>query len=442
MRRPAHRATAAHALTVASGQGNVVPHANESAIVPRFPSASSGGLRRRSATEDPLKRPLLGPGALVTAAFVGPGTVATCTLAGARTGYGLVWALAFSVVATIILQDMAARLGRRGLGLGTALVQGRGPGLRAAIVLLVLGALAVGNAAYEAGNMVGAVLGLEVLVGQPLPRTPALVVLGVVAGAALWKGGLTVVQRAMTGIVILMSLAFGLAYLGTLPHPAGPAAGLVPSFPLSEPTLAVALIGTTVVPYNLFLHASACRVEREALRSSRMDTVLAIGLGGAVSFFILGTAAELGQGVTAPAELARALETALGFPGRLLMGVGLLAAGLTSALTAPLATGLVVDELFPGRAKATFRWASLGTVAAGVVMGTTGLDPLVLIVTAQAANGVLLPVVIAFLLVSMNRRELLGADVNSPFANVAGGLVFLVGLGLGARLVLRAVGWG
>lgn len=386
----------------------------------------------------------LGPAALVTAAFVGPGTVATCTLAGARVGYGLLWALAFSVLATLVLQDMAARLGAGAqMGLGTALVKGRGPVLRVATVVLILGALAVGNAAYEAGNMVGALAGLEILLGQPLPRVPALVALGAAAGIALWTGGLAFLQGALTAVVLLMSLAFGLAYFGTTPSPQDTLSGLIPRLPLSEPGLAVALIGTTVVPYNLFLHASASRADARSPGEARRETLLSIGLGGLVSFFILGTAAELGSAkIQSPADLALGLEGALGAFGRTVMGLGLLAAGLTSALTAPLATGLVVEELFPGQPRRNFRLASLAIVASGVAIGATGFDPVALIVAAQAANGILLPVVIAFLLVSMNRRDLLGDAVNGPAANAAGVAVLLVGLALGLRLLARALGMG
>jgi len=67
----------------------------------------------------------IGPGVLVAAAFIGPGTVTACTLAGANFGFALVWALVFATIATIILQDMAARLGAGApLGLGEALMQG------------------------------------------------------------------------------------------------------------------------------------------------------------------------------------------------------------------------------------------------------------------------------------------------------------------------------
>ena len=88
-----------------------------------------------------------GPGALVAAAFIGPGTVTACTLAGANFGYALIWALVFATIATMVLQDMAARLGiASGKGLGEALIA---PGtpivLKWLSVALVMAALALGN---------------------------------------------------------------------------------------------------------------------------------------------------------------------------------------------------------------------------------------------------------------------------------------------------------
>ena len=110
----------------------------------------------------------IGPAALVTAAFIGPGTITTCTLAGAGYGYSLLWALLFSVIATIVLQEMAARLGivtRKGLGeaLKTQFPKGAG---RIISVILVLSAIGIGNAAYETGNILGGALGLDALFGE------------------------------------------------------------------------------------------------------------------------------------------------------------------------------------------------------------------------------------------------------------------------------------
>ena len=86
-----------------------------------------------------------GPGALVTAAFIGPGTVTACTLAGANFGYALLWALVFATFATVILQEMSARLGVvTGAGLGEALMAGAGhPGIRIAVAALIVVALAL-----------------------------------------------------------------------------------------------------------------------------------------------------------------------------------------------------------------------------------------------------------------------------------------------------------
>ncbi|MEN8822907.1 MAG: divalent metal cation transporter, partial [Glaciecola sp.] len=101
-------------------------------------------------------------GLLVTAAFIGPGTVTTATLAGAQFGYGLLWALVFSIVATIIIQDMASRVGIVAqMGLSEALHKTISqPLLKLFMILLVVSAIGIGNAAYEAGNITGAAIGL------------------------------------------------------------------------------------------------------------------------------------------------------------------------------------------------------------------------------------------------------------------------------------------
>ena len=118
----------------------------------------------------------------MAAAFVGPGTVTTCSLAGARGGTTLLWALTFSVIATLVLQEMSLRLGvvgERGLAEAlredfTSRVAGRLAGL------LVLVAVTFGCAAYETGNLLGAALGLDTLL--PLgPRALVLLIGGVAA---------------------------------------------------------------------------------------------------------------------------------------------------------------------------------------------------------------------------------------------------------------------
>ena len=101
-----------------------------------------------------------GPGLLVTAAFIGPGSIATASVAGANFGFVLLWALLFSLIATTVLQEMAARLGLvSNAGLAEALrTTFNNPVINRSAVALVVAAIGVGNAAYEAGNISGCLL--------------------------------------------------------------------------------------------------------------------------------------------------------------------------------------------------------------------------------------------------------------------------------------------
>ncbi len=396
----------------------------------------------------------LGPGILVTAAFVGPGTVTACTVAGAQFGTALVWALIFSTLATIVLQDMAARLGVGArLGLGEALVRGfKAPFVRFGIMGLMLTGLAIGNAAYEAGNLSGASLGADLLFdGAGGARGISLVILGVLAGGLLLYGRYQTLERILTGLVLVMSLAFIATALLAPPDLGTFFAGFVPAIPDGGLLTTVALIGTTVVPYNLFLHAAAAR-ERwpegssDALAQARWDTRLSIGLGGLISIAILSAAASSlftqGLEVRGAADLAKALEPVFGAGAPLLVGGGLMAAGLTSAITAPLATAYAVREILPIQAgqEIWFRGVALAVLVTGLAVASLDVNVIHLIVLAQVANGLLLPIVAAFLLWTMNRTELLGAHVNGWLSNFLGLGVVVITFALGLRSILRGVG--
>ena len=110
----------------------------------------------------------IGPGTLVAAAFIGPGTVTLCTVAGVNFGFNLLWAMVLSIVATIVLQEMAARLGiisQKGLS-EVIKSEIKNPLINKFMMVLILSAIVVGNASYEAGNISGGILGLETVFGQ------------------------------------------------------------------------------------------------------------------------------------------------------------------------------------------------------------------------------------------------------------------------------------
>ena len=116
--------------------------------------------------------------------------------------------------------------------------------------------------------------------------------------------------------------------------------------------LVMAVIGTTVVPYNLFLHASTIskKWKQDAnLKDIRIENAVAIVLGGLISMLIIITAASSGdtvEAVKSAKDLAVQLEPVFGKSSRWLMGIGLMAAGISSALTAPLAAAYAAKGLF------------------------------------------------------------------------------------------------
>jgi manganese transport protein len=395
-----------------------------------------------------------GPGVLVAAAFIGPGTVTACTLAGANFGFALLWALVFATIATVILQDMSARLGAGAqLGLGEALMQtAPNSAVKWAVGGLVFAALLIGNCAYEGGNLAGGALGADALVGANSPgQSTWVATLAVFAAIAMLIGGYDVLEKLLIGLVMIMSAAFLLSAIFVRPDFGAVFPGLRPQIPNGGTLTAIALIGTTIVPYNLFLHAAASRrkwPDGQGTSDARRDSALSIGLGGLISILILTTAASSlfrsGLEISNAADMARAIEPTFGAAARYLIGIGLLAAGLTSAITAPMATAYALSEIIGGdqnRKSKLFKGTALFVIIVGASISLLGIRPVDLILIAQYANGLLLPIIAAFLLWVMNQKDLLGAYANGRSANLIGGVIVLITLAIGLRSILRAAGW-
>ena len=400
----------------------------------------------------PRAKRSLGPGLLVAAAFIGPGTVTTATVAGSDFGFQLVWVLLFGVATAMLLQEMSARLGivsREGLGEAFRSTVAN-PTLSAVVIVLVVAAIGIGNAAFEAGNIIGAALGLEALTG--IGTRPWALLIGVLALVLLGTSVYKVIERALVALVLVMSVAFVGTFVLVRPDLGDLASGFAPALPSGAILTVVALIGTTVVPYNLFLHASSVQEKwgpqlppGEALSAARRDTVLSIGLGGLITLAVLSTSAAAffaaGIAVEDAGTMADQLEPLLGRTSQVVFATGLLAAGLTSSVTAPLAAAYAISGAMGwGSDLASWRfravWASI--IVVGTVFAVFGGSPVEAIVFAQAANGLILPFIAIFLLRVMNRRDLLGDHVNGLVGNVIAGVVVLAVSGLGVFNLITA----
>lgn len=377
----------------------------------------------------------LGPATLVAAAFVGPGTVTVCAIAGISYSYSLLWALLISIFMTILFQEMAARIGIvTQKGLATVIRdQISNPIWKGLVTLLLIAAILVGNTAYEAGNLNGAVLGLNALLGREYSALYPWFV-GISAALLLYFGSIKLIQNLLIGMVLLMSFSFIITALITQPSMAALLKGLLVPNPNSENMLTViALIGTTVVPYNLFLHASLAAHQwkrREDLPKSKIDTYLAVGLGGLVSMAIVVTSAVLPlDKLSSVLDIATGVEPLFGSYASLLIGVGLFAAGLTSALTAPLAAAFVFHNCMGWKIDyqhRKFKWVAITILFLGTLSLATSYKPIDIIVFAQVANGILLPLLAIFVVWTAKSKSLLGSNSNSTFQNIVGiGVVLL-----------------
>ncbi len=385
----------------------------------------------------------IGPGALVAAAFIGPGTVTTCTVSGASYGYTMLWALLFATIATIIFQEMAARIGivtQEGLGEN---IRDRisHPALKWIAIVIVIVAIFVGNIAYETGNITGGILGIQAIVPD-LPIVPIVIVIGLAAFVLMWIGSYNVIEKVLTGIVIFMGVVFLITAIASSPDWGAVVQGMfIPAIPQEGSAgilTVVGLIGTTIVPYNLFLHASSASErwkDPEQIGDARFDAVLSIGLGGIISMAILVCAAAniygTGNTVANGADMAAALSPILGDWATWLIALGLLAAGFSSAMTAPLSAAYATNGVLGWKATLKdlkFKVIWIIVLLAGCVMAIVlGASPTELILVAQAANAILLPIMAFFVLYCANGK-VLGKYKNHAFANIAGVVIIVITL--------------
>lgn len=397
----------------------------------------------------------IGPGALVTAAFIGPGTVTVCTLAGVQFGYALLWALLLSAVATVVLQEMAARLGiLTGKSLSQAILgEVKNKTIRTIILGLILVAILIGNSAYEAGNISGGALGLDAIVPNTVISLGSYsfssinLVIGFIAFILLYLGSYKILEKALVTLVIIMSLSFVITAILTKPDLGALFKGLfVPSQPTDSIFTIIALIGTTVVPYNLFLHASVVREKWKSasdLPKVRKDTFVSIGLGGLVSIAIVVSAAAIqGTQVIGAADLAKGLAPLYGSWAKYFIGIALFAAGITSAITAPMAAAYVAKGCFnwdTNLKSAKFRAVWIIVLVLGVLFSMFGGSPIEIIKVAQIANGLLLPIIAMLLIWVVNRKQLLANYVNNRFQNVLGILIVIITLLISFRTLSKVI---
>ncbi len=372
---------------------------------------------------------------VISAAFIGPGTVTTCSLAGASFGTSLLWALTFSTIATLVLQEAAARITlASSLSLGEILVQRHGQRGRWLNGTLA-GAVILGCAAYEAGNLLGAVAGMQLIFD--IPVWILSLGLGILAFSLLKIRQLSVLTRLLGVLVFILGFAFIVVGFGALTRPLETLTNSVlPQIPAGSVLLITGLVGTTIVPYNLFLGSGIG--QGQTVSEMRQGLIPAILIGGLISMAII-LAGTLIVGEFSFQNAAQVLGQRLGSWGEGLFALGLFGAGFTSLVTAPLAASITARTLLSTTDRqTTYVW--MGVLFIGIAFGIAQFKPIPVILAAQVANGLLLPFITWQLFRCLNDRKLMPeAFVNNRFQNVLFILIFLVTLFLSGNSLYAVV---
>ena len=411
------------------------------------------GIRLRGLKQSPpgLLRWLvvLGPGLIAALAGDDPGGIATYSSVGAKFGYELLWMLLLITLSLAVVQEMSARLGAatgRGLldlvrerfGIGWAL-------FAVGIVLLANGGVTVTEFAGIAAAL--ELFGISKYVSVPL------------AAALVWllvtRGSYSQVERIFVAMTLVF-FAYPVAAILAQPNWGEVARGtFVPSLRRDPEYLLlfVGTVGTTITPYMQLFHQSSVvekGVARRHYGPERIDAYVGSIFSNLIAaFIIIATAATLhvsgNTEIETAADAARALQPVAGDNAQVLFGVGLLGASLLAAGVLPLATAYSVSEAFGFRkgVNLDFRRARIffglftALVVIGAVVALIPNVPLIqLLVAIQVLNGILLPIILAFILVLINDQRLVGDLKNTRTYNLLGWGTF--GLVSGAVATLLA----
>ena len=336
---------------------------------------------------------------VISAAFIGPGTVTTAVTAGANYGLALLWTVTFATFGCIALQEISARITiASGLTFGESLLKKFGPRNGLILQWIVGGSVVFGCAAYEAGNILGAVAGLNLLTGAS--NTILTIIVTAVTGLVLWFRGKDWISNLMMLLVVIMGIAFAaLAFSQDFTIVDLAKSTITPVIPVGSELIVLGLIGTTIVPYNIFIGAGISKGQTIPLM--RVGLGVSVAIGGAITAAILIAGISINR-FDSFHEIANAMSQQVGKWGEYALALGLFAAGFSSAITSPFASSLIATTVFHFTTQWKVRLVWMLVLLTGFIFGISGVKPIPVILAVQALNGLILPLITMYLIIIVN----------------------------------------
>ena len=394
--------------------------------------------------------PFAGPAVIASVAYMDPGNFATNIEAGARYGYALLWVVLLANLTAMLFQALSAKIG---IVTGHSLASLCREHLPRPLVYAMWAASEVAAMATDLAEFLGASLALSLLTGMPLMA--GLFVTAILTYAVLaWQGnGFRPMEYLIGGIVLVIGLSYLVEVLIAPPDVKGVLAGLVtPILPDARAvTLAVGIIGATVMPHAIYLHSSLTQGRmpvsnpdqvRRVLSYSNREVMIALAFAGLVNMAMVAMAASVFHGVNSDvAEIETAYRTLiplLGGAAATVFLISLLASGFSSSVVGTMAGQSIMQDFVSFRIPLWVR--RLVTMLPAFVVVAMGVGATEALVASQVVLSMTLPVPMIALVWLGSRRSIMGEFANSPKLTGLAGAVAVVIVALNLLLIALTLG--
>lgn len=392
--------------------------ASAEAGTPTGASALEAGEKKRSKLW--LVLAAMGPGIITAMAGNDAGGISTYSTAGAEFGFTALWVIPIMCILLIVVEITAGKMGAV-TGKGFAALIRERFGIR--LTALAMMALLIGNVATTFSEFAGIASGMEMFGVSKYVSVP-------VAALAVWLLVVGGSYKRVQNVFLALSLVFVtyvVAAFMAQPNWNEAALSTVVPHMVSETgfiSLVIAMIGTTIAPWMMFFSQSNV-VEKgltaKDLFSQRVDAVSGTIAACLVAWFIIVTTGAVlypaGIQIDSAADAARALAPFAGQYAEALFAIGLIAASFLAACVLPLTTAFVICEAFGWEAGVSFKWKeaplfkSIFTFViafSALVVLIPQINLLSVMLTAQFVNGVILPILLAFMAIIAADKRIMG----------------------------------
>ena len=398
----------------------------------------------------------LGPAYLVSVGYMDPGNWATDLQGGSKFGYSLIWVLLMSNLMALLLQGLAARLG---IVRGRDLAQANREAYPKLVnyMLYILAEIAI--AACDLAEVLGMAIGIQLLFGLPLTWGVLITILDTFLLLYLQRLGIRKMEAFIIGLVAIVAVSFLIEIIFAQPKLGEVAKGFVPFLQNKEALyIAIAIIGATVMPHNLYLHSALVQTRKinrttegiqQAIKYNRIDSTIALNIAFLVNAAILILAATVffKTGNAHVGEIKEAHQLLAPLLGNTLapslFAIALIAAGQSSTITGTLAGQIVMEGYLQLRINPLVRRlvtrliAILPAVLVIFIYGEEKIDAL--IVLSQVILSVQLGFAIIPLIHFVSDKKTMGAFAIKPLVQIAAWAIAALLISLNAAMIYNDV---